>query len=157
MTFRAFHFLFFFSFCLLLNSCDNNRVFESYAPVPQEGWHKDSLLNYTLSIKDTSLNHNLYFNIRNSIDYSYSNIWLFVSITPPQGTTYTDTIEFSLASQSGKWFGKGHGKFRDNQLEYRKNIFFPTAGDFKFEIQHGMRKELLTGINDVGIRVEQVK
>ena len=37
---------------------------------------------------------------------------------------------------------------------FRKNVYFPKAGNYKVQIQHGMRGKILTGITDVGIRVE---
>lgn len=138
----------------LFASCENNRIYESYNPISEEGWHKDSVLNYNFKIEDSIKNYNLYFNMRNTVNYPYSNIWFFVSITPPQGKLLTDTVEFILADPTGRWFGRGHGKFRDNKLLYRNNIFFPDTGDYHFRIQQGMRDDLLNEINDFGIRVE---
>ncbi len=136
-------------------SCDRNLVYEKYAPIPEMGWPADSIICFNVNISDTTQNNNLYFNIRNSIDYPYSNIWLFISITPPKGDILTDTIEFTLAGPGGEWFGKGHGKFRDNQFIFRRNVYFPNPGQYKFQLQHGMRTKELKGVSNVGIRVEK--
>lgn len=97
----------------------------------------------------------MYVNLRNSVDYSYSNIWLFLTIKPPKGQTVADTVEFVLADPSGKWFGNGYGKLRDNKLLYRRNVYFPATGVYTITVQHGMRTETLEGIYDVGIRLEK--
>ncbi|NQU85004.1 MAG: gliding motility lipoprotein GldH [Mariniphaga sp.] len=141
----------------LFSACENNRVFESYGSISGNGWHKDSVLNYNFNIKDSALNYNLYFNLRNTVDYPYSNIWLFVSIDPQHGNAITDTVEFILAGPGGRWFGRGHGKYRDNKLIYQNNVFFPDTGIYRFNVQQGMRDNVLEGINDFGIRVEKVK
>lgn len=140
---------------IILFACNTNTVYESYNPIGGNGWNKDSVFNYTFNIKDSAQHYNVYFNLRNTVDYSFNNIWLFVSVNPPEGKTLTDTVEFVLADPSGRWFGHGHGKFRDNKLLYRRNVFFPQPGKYSFNIQQGMRESLLKGINDFGISVEK--
>jgi gliding motility-associated lipoprotein GldH len=138
-------------------SCDRKRVFESYNPIPEGKWSKDSVIACDCEIKDALLSYNLYMNLRNSVDYPYSNIWLFVTITPPEGVAQTDTVEFALADAMGKWFGSGYGKFRDNQLPFKIGTYFPKTGQYHIEIRHGMRNSELDGISDVGIRIEKTR
>jgi len=140
---------------LLLVSCDQNRVFESYKTLDQSGWHKDSLLVFPVEVKLTGPSHNLYINLRNSGDYQFSNIWLFINIKSPDGKVLTDTVEFQLADPSGKWQGNGIGDLFDNQFDYKEGVFFPTPGIYEFTIQQGMRSENLKGIQDVGLRIEK--
>lgn len=142
---------------VLLFSCDHKRVFESYDSVADAHWQKDSAFSFDCEIKDALLTYNLYINLRNSVDYPYSNVWMFITITPPEGVARTDTIEFALADPTGKWFGSGYGKFRDNKFQYRNNVFFPKAGTYNFKIQHGMRNDVLEGVSDVGVRVERIR
>jgi gliding motility-associated lipoprotein GldH len=155
MTLRRFLFLFILCGIFFLTSCDKKGVFESYSPIPGDKWQKDSIFTYTIPIKESSRSYNMYVNLRNSVDYSYSNIWLFLTITPPKGQTVGDTVEFVLADPSGKWFGNGYGKLRDNKLLYRRNVYFQAPGDYTFTVQHGMRAETLEGIYNVGIRLEK--
>lgn len=138
-------------------SCDNKMVYEKYISIPELKWHVDSLINFNVNIPDSTQNHNLYFNIRNSVNYPFRNLWLFISVTPPNGEILTDTVEFTLAAPNGKWMGKGHGKFRDNQFIYRRNVYFPNPGQYNFQIQHGMRTPELNGVSDIGIRVEKLE
>ncbi|MDX9881267.1 MAG: gliding motility lipoprotein GldH [Prolixibacteraceae bacterium] len=149
-----------FLFFLIIASvaaCDRNRVFESYREVHRDGWGKDSLVVFNFEIQDTVQVHNLYINLRNKGNYPYSNIWLFLSIDSPDGTILPDTVEFTLADNSGRWTGSGLGDLFDNQFIYRSNVYFPQCGAYQFNIQQGMRDEMLEGIRDVGIRVEKRK
>jgi gliding motility-associated lipoprotein GldH len=149
------HLVFIGLIIVLFSACDNNRVFEEYKEIPQSVWNKDSILVFDIPISDTLQNQNLYINTRNDIDYSYSNLWLFITINQPGEIALTDTFEVALAMPNGKWLGEGFGGIKTQQVSYKKNVYFPVSGDYKIEIQHGMRDELLEGITDIGFRVEK--
>jgi len=138
-----------------LASCDRKRVFESYRELDKKGWNKDSVVVFNAIIKDTIRNHNLYVNIRNKGTYPYSNIYLFLTIGSPGGTSRTDTVEFTLAEPSGRWKGSGIGGLHDNQILYKNSVSFPRKGKYTFQIKQGMRDNVLQGIRDVGIRIEK--
>ncbi|NQU52606.1 MAG: gliding motility lipoprotein GldH [Bacteroidetes bacterium] len=142
---------------ILFSACDNNRVFEEYKEVPQWGWEKDSLMVFEIPITDTLQNHNLYINVRNNVDYKYSNLWLFIKINQPGQIAVTDTFELALAFPNGKWLGDGFGGIKTQQVSYKSNVFFPVSGNYKIDVQHGMREELLEGITDIGFRVEKAE
>ena len=147
----------FFLILLFLFACDRNRVYESYRQISHKGWHKDSVITFSFNITDTIQGHNLYIDLRNKGNYPNSNIWLFLSVDSPDGTSLGDTIEYILADNTGKWRGSGLGDLFDNQFIYRSNVFFPHSGTYTFNIQQGMRTEILEGIRDIGIRVEKTK
>ncbi|MCY1721722.1 gliding motility lipoprotein GldH [Prolixibacteraceae bacterium Z1-6] len=144
-------------FLTVLSACDTNRVFDQYQPIPEDGWQKDSLVVFHIPIVDTIQNHNLYINIRNDINYQYSNVWLFVTIEQPGGIAIRDTFEMVVADASGKWLGEGFGGIKTREVIYRRNVYFPNSGIYKIVIQHGMRENNLEGISDIGFRVEEVK
>lgn len=138
----------------LLASCNNTAVFDAYKSIPESGWHKDSLVVFNIPVTDTLQNHNLLINVRNEVDYNYSNLWLFIEMVQPNGKAMKDTFEMTLAEPSGKWLGEGFGKLRTQQVVYRRNVQFPVSGEYKLKIQHGMREEKLKGISDVGVTIE---
>ena len=137
-------------------SCDKTVIYEVYKPVNDMQWHKDSLFSFKVPIYDTLPNYNLLINIRNEVNYPYSNLWLFIEIFQPDGSSVIDTFEVILADPSGKWLGEGLSGIISRQTFYRRNVFFPSSGEYVFKIQHGMRPEILKGIHDVGFRVEKV-
>lgn len=150
-------FLFSLLFMLMLSgiSCDPGTVFDNYSSIDKSGWNKDSVKIFSVRISDTVRNHNIYINLRNRTGYNYNNIWLFIGIQSPDGEFMKDTIQYVLADPSGRWTGKGFGGIKDNKFLYRNNVYFPRAGSYLFTIQHGMRQEMLTGISDIGFRIEK--
>lgn len=138
-----------------LASCDRKKVYESYRELHPKGWNKDSLAVFNVQLTDTTNIHNLYINIRNKGTYPYSNLYLFLTVGSPDGTSLTDTIEVTLADPSGKWKGSGIGSLFDNQILYKSGVFFPHSGNYSFTLKQGMRDNLLEGIRDIGIRIER--
>lgn len=139
----------------LFSSCDKKVIYNNFTPIVNTTWNKDSLLKFEVPVTDTLKMHRFFINVRNDIDYKYSNLWLFVKITQPGDTTVTDTFEVTLADPAGKWLGSGFGGFKTTENLYRGSVYFPKAGVYEIQIQHGMRGKILEGISDVGIKIEQ--
>lgn len=137
-------------------SCDSGRVFDQYREISDSEWHKDSLVVFKIPVNDTLKNHNLLLQIRNETKYKYSNLWLFIEIAQPGGEVLRDTVEIVVAHPSGRWLGKGFGGLKTLQTLYRRDVYFPVSGEYTISLQHGMREEILTGIHDVGVRVEKI-
>lgn len=138
-------------------SCSNSGVFNKYKTIPKGVWHRDSLVVFQVPVTDTLQRQNLYLNVRNDIEYKYSNLWLFVEIIQPGDTTAVkDTFEFTLADPTGKWLGQGFGGVKTNEMLFKRNVYFPVSGIYEIQIQHGMRGKLLEGITEIGFRVEKI-
>ena len=56
----------------------------------------------------------------------FRNIYLFVTTTSPDGKTITDTLQYNLADEKGKWYGKGFGDIHELNLPYKSNVYFPV-------------------------------
>lgn len=145
--------------CVLLiaaTACNKGKVFSEYKTIPKAVWNRDSLVVFQVPVTDTVQRHNLFLNIRNDIEYKYSNLWLFVEIIQPgDSTAVIDTFEFTLADKTGKWLGHGFGGVKTNEMLFKRNVYFPVAGNYEILLQHGMRGKLLEGITDVGYRLEK--
>ncbi|RLD40915.1 MAG: gliding motility lipoprotein GldH, partial [Bacteroidetes bacterium] len=92
-------------------------------------------------------------NIRNSTDYRYSNLYVFLITKFPNNNLTKDTIECILADREGRWLGKGWGAVKENTILLSERMRFPLKGKYEFMIQHAMRVDTLKGIRDVGIRI----
>ena len=119
------------------------------------GWSKDSIYTFDIPITETNRRYNVYVNIRNRGEYPYQNLWLYLSRTSPDKQVVSDTIECYLADKRGKWLGSGVGSVFDMPVLYEQNIQFKTSGVYHYKIVHGMRDNVLLGINDIGMRVEK--
>lgn len=152
---QHFYLIFFFISLAIYFACDNNRVFEKNLAIPEKGWDKDSAITFDIPVSDTLQNNNFYINIRNDIKYKYSNLWLFIEIDQPGNKSVTDTFEVTLANPTGKWHGKGFGGVKNQQVIFKRNIYFPVSGEYKVNIRQGMRENVLKGITDIGVRLEK--
>jgi gliding motility-associated lipoprotein GldH len=142
-------------FALCLCACDGSRVYERYSAMPTEGWHKDSCAVFDVYISDTATLNNLYINLRHTSSYPFCNIYLFVKATAPSGVFTCDTVEYMLADLYGRWYGKGFSRIVDNRLAFRKFVRFPHEGVYRFEVQQGMRMDVLPHVINVGLRIEK--
>jgi gliding motility-associated lipoprotein GldH len=138
----------------LLWSCDANRFYDQSLELPSTGWHKDSIAGFEVRVEDTVRPYNFYISIRNTDDYPFRNFYLFLSTRLPNNNETRDTLELILADKDGKWLGKGFGAIKDNQIIIRENLLFPLAGSYHFKIEQAMRRDILPGISDIGIRIE---
>lgn len=142
---------------LILFACDSKQIYDQYIPIENNQWKTSQLLDYRMNIQDTLSVNNLYLNIRNTSDYPYSNLFLFMTITDPTGKSKTDTLELTLADDNGKWLGKGVGSTFNSKIGLLRHFKFEETGIYQVEIEQAMRTASLAGITDVGIRVERLK
>jgi len=145
------------SFVLFLSSCDKNRVFEENKEIPNYIWDVKDVKSFEVTVTDTVTPNNFYINIRQADSYVYSNLYLFIKTTFPNGKFSHDTLECTLANLDGRWLGKGLGDIWDNQIPFKKAKKFPLRGKYTFQIEQGMRLSKLPQIMDVGIRIEKAK
>lgn len=136
-------------------SCDRNGIYEDNINTTKNLWHENDVAKFIAPINDTVTSHNIYINVRNTTDYSNSNLYIFIATTAPTGATQVDTVDCILADEQGNWLGKGFGFIRDSQIPYKRNIRFPKIGNYKFEIKQAMRTSDLKGIASIGIRIEK--
>lgn len=143
--------------CLFFAACDPNRVFEDNIDLPDFAWDIKNKPAFEVQIDDTVSFYNLYVNVRHASHYPYANLYVFATITFPNGKTRKDTVECILAEPNGEWKGDGMGDIWDNQIPWMKNIKFPISGKYKFEYEHAMRMEQVPFVMDVGLRVEKAE
>ena len=154
---NRFSLVFILIFFLFLISCIKKVVYTNSQAMPQETWKLMDIASFKVLITDTLTSNNVAFTIRNGSSYPFRNIYLFVSTTSPDGKKITDTIQYNLADEKGKWYGRGFGDIHELNLPYKSNVYFPLKGIYEFKIQHGMRIENLKGVYDFGLRIEKIR
>ena len=140
----------------ILSSCVNkNVIFDESVVISNEAWNNQDFPYFDVNVEDTTSTYNFYLNIRHLENYRYSNFYMFLHTTFPDGNQTHDTIELVLSYPDGRWIGKGSGSMRDNNILLNNNLHFPAKGNYRFEIEQAMRESVLEGITDVGIRFEK--
>ncbi len=150
-------------FLSICTSCDSDRVFDKYTSLEKNSWLQDVPINFNFKIVDTTSRNNLYLNIRNNKDYLYSNLFLITHLIFPNGKKIVDTLQYEMADKNGKFLGTGISEIKHSRLFLKQNSIFPLSGKYKMLIWQAMRKngsvngiKKLTGITDVGFRIEKV-
>ena len=139
-------------------SCEKSAFYDRSADISEKGWQEDSVKVFDdVTVDDTVSPFDFYISVRNTTDYRYSNLYIFLHTALPGGRSTVDTLELILADSKGKWYGKGFGHIRDNRILIRKDLKFPRKGKYRFGIQQAMRQNdhVLEGIKSIGIRIER--
>lgn len=144
-------------FIVLFNACDSTRLYEENKAIEKNLWYANKPLQFQAQVPDSVQGYNVYINIRNASHYPFSNIFLFLNTTFPDGQIDRDTVEIMLASPEGKWLGDGLGDIWDNRVLFKRNVRFPMKGEYRFEFIQAMRLDPLPGIMDAGIRIERAQ
>ena len=137
-----------------LTSCTEGISYEKIYSIDKQ-WNKDSIFTFNITKPEVNTKQNVFFLLRNDSDYSYSNIYLFVTTEGPDKDIRIDTIQYRLADKEGKWLGKGMGVTKENLLLYKENYSFNKAGNYKISVQQGMRNDNLKGITDIGLIIQK--
>jgi len=146
---------FFLSFLfLVLISCDPDMIYDQYVHIDNEMWRWVDAREFKVDISDTTSLHNIYLQVRHSVEYPLSNLYMFVHVKGPTGQHLRDTVNMVLAAPDGQWKGSGTGKLREVQLLYRSQTQFGISGTYVFTIEQGMRNPELP-VTDLGIRIER--
>lgn len=143
------------AFLMALLSCDSGLIYTDAKTIPGTGWDLSDKAEFMFQVADTSKSTNIFLTLRTGSKYPYRNIFLFVTTKAPDGKSITDTLEYQLADEKGRWLGKGFGDIHELKFSYKRNVFFPRQGIYIFNIQHGMRDPVLKGVYDIGVRIEK--
>lgn len=138
---------------ILVSGCNEAPLFDSFVSL-NDGWQKDSILEFNVRITDAGQAYLVNVKMRHNGNYPYSNIYMFRKIESANGVEYQDTVNFVLADPTGKWLGSGVGELKTMVWTYRANALkFNEPGNYTFSLQQGMRTDVLPGIEDVGLEV----
>jgi len=139
----------------LLVACDRNMLYDQFVHVEDASWDWSDIREFQVEVKDSLSLHNIYIQVRHTVDYPMSNLYMFVHVKSPEGQMRKDTIEMILARPDGEWTGRGNGHIRELSLLYRSGVRFALPGTYVFSLEQAMRKEQLP-VSDLGIRVERI-
>lgn len=138
---------------VLTVSCDSTVIYEDNQACAGNVWKYDDIKTFQFEIKDTLSPMNIKVNLRTTIDYPYSNIYMFLYSDYPNGESFKDTLEFMMAKPDGEWLGENSGTVVEFSSLIGQGVF-SKAGTYVFKLQHGMRENDLAEIIDVGMRIE---
>ena len=143
---------------LTLTSCDNAMIYGEDVDIKDHVWHKDSVLSFESdSLVDLPQVLKIGITVRNTVDYKFRNLWLFVEIElPNKEIPIRDTLNHALMTAEGFWKENVDGSnIKESVKYYKYAIQNPPKGKYRVKVQHGMRDEFLSEIVSIGTRIEK--
>ena len=120
-------------------------------------WKKNNTQTFDFDVNDAQNQKNIMFVVRNNNDYPYSNLRLIASLEYNKKNVSKDTLNFVLAKPNGEWIGTGFGDTKEIVFQYKLNYRFPQNGKYSIKVVQAMRKDILPGIEDLGIKIQNLK
>lgn len=144
----------FVSGILSLTSCDKHTISHRYHCINSDGWYRSDTLFFAIDSIESDNTYHFILDLRTTNDCPYKSLWLTVEKELcPNATFECDTIEFVLTNQQHQRTGTGI-----HLLQYSKEIkstYLNRGTNGSIRIYHIMNDDCLTGIRDIGIRIEQ--
>lgn len=144
---------------LALVGCDRKTIYKSHEEIKDAQWYADVKPRFTVNIEDTTTRYNVYYLLRNAVQYPYYNLYLTRKISGPDNRVLShDLVELKISDEiTGKPYGKGLGDLFDQKIPFLENHTFPASGQYTFEISQSMRQNPLPFIMSIGICVEKAE
>jgi gliding motility-associated lipoprotein GldH len=134
----------------LFAGCDSKTVYSHYEHTPQEGWEKiDTLFFEVPPVKEAGI-YQEEIGIRTDISFPFQSLALNVAQDVlPQGEHYQTTKNCVLYDETGKERGSGISRFQT--VVYLTDVKLNEGESMRISITHNMRRELMSGVSDIGI------
>lgn len=134
------------------SSCESHTFYHSYQDTPVDGWEQNDTLTFTTDSIPHDGVYAFQIGLRTTSIYPYRMLWLLVENEwrNPKFTK-TDTVICHLTNAEGDLNGHGIDSYQYTypcpSLHLRKG----QVGHIR--IRHIMRREILPGVSDVGIKI----
>lgn len=144
---------------VILISCDDSRVYEEYSDFDNRYWTVQEIPSFEFTIQDTTQRYNLLGNVRNSVSYPFSRIFITYHLKDSTGKEIKQALvnDFLFDAKTGKPQGtSGLGDIYDHQIPLLNDHQF-KAGKYSVSFEQFMRTDTLHGVLAVGLRVERAQ
>lgn len=137
-----------------LAACDRLPVYTHFEHTPISGWEKNDTLNFDVCPVKEAGDYREELAIRINESYPFRGLSLIVQQTIlPSGYRHNDTINCNLFDKKGNKNGDGINYF---QYAFHINTIRLTEGDsLHIQVRHNMKREIMPGVADIGIRIEK--
>ncbi len=136
----------------MLFACQHNNLEDSNISIDNQAWNYHQTAFSAIQVKDADKRYNIFFKLRHTADYRYSNLYIIFKLKG-NGLNIKTRYQFKLAQIDGLWLGKGSGNLYTYEFFLQKDFKFPKAGKYTLEIEQNMRDNPLMNVSDIGIRV----
>jgi gliding motility-associated lipoprotein GldH len=137
-----------------LASCNRKTVYDQYGHTPLAGWERNDTLSFAVRPMENDGVFKEEVGLRINDSYPFMDLCLIVEQTVfPANITRSDTLNCKLVDSNGKAKGKGLSYY---QFNFHLTDLQLVKGDsLHVSIRHNMKREILPGIADIGLRLSR--
>jgi len=138
-------------------SCNQREVYYTFRNIKDVEWSKRDTLVFNIDSSSIEANavYNVFIEVLNNGNYPYRNIWFYTQDNFNDTIFESDSKQYMLADEFGKWHGSGFGAIYQLSLEYKEAVRIKEKRNYTVKIVHGMRDEPLEGIEKIGLKLEK--
>lgn len=116
-------------------------------------WNKSDAKSFTANIKAAG-NYDVYILFRHVHGFPYRDVAISMKMKGPDGEGSDETYTIPIIGDNKEYLGEGSVDIWDVQHLALENHQM-EAGEYTFELSHGMAKEDLQLVMEVGVQIEK--
>ena len=145
---------------LVFYSCGDNPLFMKTHKFQDNQWKQSEKPIFKVNFPGDTITYDVLFTLRSTIDYSYNNIWLYITTKGPEcpecptigSILKRAPVEIKMAKPNGQWIGNKSGTYVDHKLKFRQRRF--CKGEYSFEVEQGVTVGTLDELSDLTVEVK---
>jgi gliding motility-associated lipoprotein GldH len=148
---------------LLLMGCQEHALYHQSRSISPYGWHTADTLYYDIPIGRAALAStvDVFLELRNTLQYPYRDVPLvvesqFIPLRAKPRKPQTKYIRYLLTDEIGHWTGAGWGSSYQHAVPIER-YRITRQGTLRLKVYHRMKRAMLPGIENIGVRVETPK
>ena len=139
---------------MMLTACDDRTVYSHYESTPVKGWERNDTLSFDVAPMQQTGQYVAEVGLRIAGSYPFKGVTLVVEQTVmPSNMKQTYTLNCDLIDDLGRIKGKGINHY---QYSFPLSTLKLNEGEsLHVSIHHDMKREILPGITDVGLKLSR--
>lgn len=141
---------------VVMSACGDGLVYDHYNHTSLTGWDKSDTLTFDIPPIALSGRYRQEIGLRINESYPFKSIAFVVEQTAEPGHRHTtDTLRCRLADDKGNHTGQGVSYYQYDFILSEVNL---NEGDsLHISVRHAMKREVLPGIADIGLRLRLIR
>lgn len=144
---------FVFTLLGILTSCGEGAYYDDVHDFEDETWDKRDTASFKVKVDDTTNLYKFNLSVRTTTEYEYSNIWVYILSTAPDGSTSKVAQKLPLARPDGSWIGNVSGTVVQTEVRFAAK-HFPLKGEYQFDLVNATQQQSIDHVLDVGLRIK---
>lgn len=137
---------------LALASCSRLPVYSHFEAVDQAGWARNDTISFTITAKQAGT-YQLRLDLRTNSLFPYTQLTLLTHFHSQRSHVEKDTtLLFNITNAEGYVQGRGTGTYQYQAA--LSPVMLSRNDTLRISIRHGMSRDALPGIVDMGITAE---